>query len=94
MVSYQLSVVRSEITEGLRAGMQDFQKLKVWEKSHALALEIYRETKLFPYEEKFGLSSQLRRACSSIAANLAEGSGRTTPRDKARFFAIALGVSI
>jgi four helix bundle protein len=71
--------------------MQDFSKLKVWQKAHTLTLEIYRETLHFPQDEKFGLTGQLRRASSSIGANLAEGCGRFSPKDKARFFNIALG---
>ena len=71
--------------------MQDFKNLKVWHKAHHLTLEIYRETHEFPKEEKFGLTSQLRRAASSIGANLAEGCGRISARDKARFFTIAMG---
>jgi four helix bundle protein len=57
--------------------MQDFRNLVVWKKSHEFVLEIYRETKAFPREEIFGLTSQMRRAASSIPANLAEGCGRT-----------------
>ncbi len=56
--------------------MKDFQKLKVWEKAHHLTLTLYKETKSFPREELFGLTSQIRRASSSIPANLAEGCGR------------------
>ncbi len=57
---------------------------------HELTLDIYRLTESFPQREIFGLSSQLRRACSSIGANLAEGCGRTQP-EFARFVQIALG---
>ena len=71
--------------------MQDFRKLGVWAKSHAFTLEVYRETKSFPVEERFGLTNQLRRASSSIGANLAEGCGRFSAREKARFFVIAMG---
>ncbi len=71
--------------------MQDFTKLGVWGKAHSLTLEIYQETRMFPPEEKFGLTNQLRRASMSIAANLAEGCGRSSPRDTARFFDIAMG---
>jgi four helix bundle protein len=71
--------------------MQDFRELKVWQKAHALTLAVYRETKRFPREEIYGLTSQLRRATASIPANLAEGRCRPTERDFARFVAIALG---
>ncbi|NQE04859.1 hypothetical protein C5S32_03215 [ANME-1 cluster archaeon GoMg1] len=53
-----------------------FEDLKVWQKSHELALEVYRVTQQFPNEEKFGLTSQIRRSAVSVAANIAEGSKR------------------
>jgi len=53
--------------------MKDFRQLKVWEKSHQLALAIYKETKNFPKEELYGLTSQIRRASMSIPTNIAEG---------------------
>src|SRR5438270_2489029 len=56
--------------------MKDFRELKVWQKAHQLTLAVYRITAAFPREELYGLTSQLRRAGSSIAANLAEGCGR------------------
>jgi hypothetical protein len=56
--------------------MQDFRNLKVWEKAHILTLDVYRVSKIFPREEMYGLTSQLRRASVSIAANIAEGSCR------------------
>lgn len=71
--------------------MKDFRKLKVWQKSHAVTLEVYRRTKAFPKEELFGLTSQMRRAASSISANLAEGCDRSGDAELARFVAIALG---
>ncbi|HEY0051223.1 MAG TPA: four helix bundle protein, partial [Pyrinomonadaceae bacterium] len=63
--------------------------MKVWEKSHQLTLLAYQATKNFPREELFGLTSQIRRACSSIPANIAEGCGRQTERDFPRFLQIA-----
>ncbi|MGA9567796.1 MAG: four helix bundle protein [Candidatus Korobacteraceae bacterium] len=57
--------------------MQGFRNLNVWKKAHELVLEVYRVSQPFPRSEMFGLTSQLRRAASSIAANLAEGCGRT-----------------
>jgi len=71
--------------------MQDFKSLKVWEKAHGLTLEIYRYTKDFPKEELYSLTNQLRRAASSIPANIAEGCGKKTKADFANFLNIALG---
>jgi four helix bundle protein len=71
--------------------MRDFRKLKVWEKSHFLALAIYKATIVFPKEEQYGLTSQIRRAASSIPANLAEGCGRNGKQDFIRFCHISMG---
>ena len=71
--------------------MQRFQDLKVWQRSHALALDIYRLTAKFPPEERFGLTSQLRRAAVSVPTNIAEGSKRKSGHDYARFLNIAEG---
>ena len=71
--------------------MRDFRKLQVWEKSHHLTLSIYKFTSQFPREEIYGLTSQIRRACASISTNIAEGCGRETPADFARFLQIAMG---
>src|SRR5437867_11768167 len=73
------------------AGMKDFRQLKVWEKSHELALAIYHITALFPREETYGLTSQIRRAASSIPSNIAEGCGRDGDAELARFCTIAKG---
>ena len=70
---------------------QDFKELKVWQRSRELNKEIYLLTKYFPEEEKFGMISQMRRASSSICANIAEGAGKKTPKDFASFLYIALG---
>jgi four helix bundle protein len=56
--------------------MKDFKKLKVWEKSHHLALKVYGVTAKFPKEELYGLTSQMRRSSISIPTNIAEGCGR------------------
>ncbi|MGH6914025.1 MAG: four helix bundle protein [Gemmatimonadales bacterium] len=58
--------------------MQPFRKLKVWQKAHALTLELYRITRAFPTEERYGLTSQVRRSAASVGANLAEGCVRRT----------------
>lgn len=71
--------------------MKDFRQLKVWEKSHQLALAIYKGTKKFPKEELYGLTSQIRRASMSIPTNIAEGCGRNTDKEFARFLQIAMG---
>ena len=71
--------------------MKDFRQLKVWEKAHHLALEVYRATATFPKEELYGLMSQLRRASVSVPTNIAEGCGRNTDADFARFLQIAMG---
>lgn len=66
-----------------------FEKLKVWQKSRELAVAIYQITTSFPDEEKFGLTAQMRRCAISISSNIAEGSGRHSYKDKARFTEIA-----
>ena len=71
--------------------VQDFRKLKAWEKAHELTLGIYRATNGFPDNERYGIVSQVRRACASIPTNIAEGCGRSSPNDLARFIDIALG---
>ena len=71
--------------------MQDFRKLAVWQRSHQLALDVYARTASFPKEELYGLTSQLRRASTSVPANIAEGCGRGGGADLARFLQIAMG---
>ncbi len=71
--------------------MGDYKKLSVWHKAHQLTLEVYRATANFPKDEQFGLSSQLKRAVASIPANIAEGSGRGSDAELARFLRIAMG---
>jgi four helix bundle protein len=71
--------------------LKDFRKQKVWMKSHHLTLEIYRVTEEFPKNEMFGLTNQIRRASASIPANIAEGCGRDSDADFARFLQIAMG---
>lgn len=70
---------------------RSFRDLMVWQKAHQLVLAIYRLTKEFPADERFGLTSQIRRAAVSVAANIAEGFGKRGKPDKARFFNIAQG---
>jgi four helix bundle protein len=71
--------------------MRNYRDLKVWEKAHRSALQIYGLTKDFPKEEQFNLVSQLRRSALSIPTNIAEGSGKFTNTDFAKFLQIALG---
>jgi four helix bundle protein len=71
--------------------VKDYRTLQVWQRSHALTLEVYALSRRFPKEELFGLTSQLRRCCSSIPANLAEGCGRDSDAELKRFVDIAHG---
>ena len=71
--------------------MRNYEDLQVWQKAHALTLAIYRATQCFPIDERFGLTSQIRRSCASIGANLAEGCGRRSDGEMARFVQIAMG---
>jgi four helix bundle protein len=70
---------------------RDYKKIIAWERGHELTLSVYRETKSFPAEERFGLISQLRRAAYGLPSNIAEGSGRDSKRDYLRFLFIAAG---
>lgn len=65
--------------------------MKVWEKAHALTLAVYQATKALPREELYGLTSQIRRCCVSISANIAEGCGRNGTAELARFLRMAMG---
>jgi four helix bundle protein len=71
--------------------VKDFHELKVWQKAHQLTLAVYQITATFPRSELYGLTSQLRRSCASIPANLAEGCGRNGDAELARFCSIAMG---
>jgi four helix bundle protein len=71
--------------------MRNYRDLQVWKKAHDLTLELYRVSQRFPREEIYGIMGQLRRAAVSIGANLAEGCGRRTSTELARFVRIALG---
>jgi len=72
-------------------GANTFQDLEVWRKAHQLVLNVYRMTSSFPSDEKFGLTSQLRRAMVSVPANIAEGFVKRSKSDKARLYNIAQG---
>ncbi len=71
--------------------LKNFKDLKVWQKSYELSLKIYRLTKHFPSEEKYGLTSQIRRAAVSVTSNIAEGYGRKTKSEYIQFLYIAYG---
>ncbi len=71
--------------------MQKFQDLKVWQRSHALVLAVYRLTVNFPAAERFGIVAQLRRAALSVPTNIAEGSKRQSAQEYGRFLNIAEG---
>lgn len=71
--------------------MHNFKELKVWQKGRSLVKEVYMMTKQFPEDERFGLTSQLRRSAVSIPSNIAEGSGRGTGKDFSKFLNISLG---
>ncbi len=66
-----------------------FEKLEVWNESRKLVVWIYKISNQFSQDEKFGLTSQIRRAAVSVVSNLAEGSARNSPKDKANFTQIA-----
>ena len=71
--------------------MRDFRELNVWQKAHSFALDLYRHTKSFPSDERFGLTAHLRRSATSISSNIAEGCGRKSEKEFARFLSIAAG---
>ena len=71
--------------------MRDYKKYNVWKLGHEVTLEIYKLTRSFPNNENFGLTSQMRRASSSIAANIAEGCGRESDAEFKRFLIISQG---
>lgn len=70
--------------------MKDFRNFTVWQKSHQLTLDVYKTVHDYPKEEQFGLISQMKRSSSSIPTNIAEGCGRNSDKDFARFLIIAL----
>lgn len=68
-----------------------FEKLSVWKKAIEFADRVYAESRTFPVDERFGLTSQIRRAAVSFSSNIAEGSGRSSDKDFAHFVQIAYG---
>jgi four helix bundle protein len=77
------AVVHMEVT------MQDFRKLRVWDRAQQLCVELYLFSADFPQEERYGITSQLRRAAVSVGSNIAEGSQRKSPKDKARIINVS-----
>jgi len=71
--------------------LRNYRDLEVWDKAHKLTLQLYQRSRSFPKEEFYGLTSQLRRSAMSMGANLAEGCGRQTTPELARFVRIAMG---
>ena len=71
--------------------LKSYKDLKVWQKAYSFCLKVYKATVNFPDEEKFGITSQIRRAVVSIPSNIAEGYGRKTKADYVRFLYIAYG---
>lgn len=71
--------------------MRDFKKYDVWQLSHSFTLEVYKITSIFPKEELYGLTSQIRRAALSIPTNISEGCGRNSDKEFNQFLNIALG---
>jgi four helix bundle protein len=71
--------------------LRNFKELKVWQKAYQLCLDIYGMTKDFPKDEKYGLTSQIRRAAVSVPSNIAEGYGRKTTAEYIRALYIAYG---
>ena len=71
--------------------MRNYKDLPVWEKAHPLTLAVYTATRTFPSEERYGIGQHIRRACASIPANMAEGCGRRSEGEMARFCQIAMG---
>jgi four helix bundle protein len=81
----------TSISPTSECAVRDFRQLKVWEKSHDLVLSVYQARQSFPREEIYGLTSQVRRAAASIPSSIAEGCGRNSQADLARFCDIGMG---
>lgn len=71
--------------------IRSFTDLKTWQEGHKLVLMIYDITKIFPKEEQFGLTNQIRRAVISVTSNVAEGFSRSSGKEKTQFYLMALG---
>jgi len=71
--------------------MGDFKELKVWQKAPRFVIDVYRQSRSFPADERFGLTAHLRKSATSVPSNIAEGCGREGERELARFLSIAAG---
>jgi four helix bundle protein len=71
--------------------MRDFKELKVWHKAHRFVLDVYEKSRSFPADERFGLTAHLRKSVTSVPSNIAEGCGRESERELARYLSIAAG---
>jgi four helix bundle protein len=71
--------------------VRDFKTLKVWQKAHQLVLDVYRQSRRFPPDQRFGLTAHLLRSAVSIPSNIAEGCGREGDKEMARFLSVAAG---
>ncbi|WHH57389.1 four helix bundle protein [Petroclostridium sp. X23] len=80
-----------ESKEAYLDNAKHYMNLRVWQKAHALTVEIYKITKTFPPDEKYGITNQIRRAVASIPTNIAEGHGRNSYGDFNRFISISIG---
>jgi four helix bundle protein len=69
--------------------MRKFQNIQVWQKSHDVTMRVYAFTRNFPFDERYGLTAQMRRSAAAIPTNIAEGSGKRSEKDFARFLEIS-----
>jgi four helix bundle protein len=88
---FSLFAFRFSPRRGTELALRNYEDLEVWQRAHLLTIKVYRSTERFPRSEVFGLTSQIRRASSSIGANLAEGCGRWSDAELARYVKIASG---
>src|ERR1044071_5645171 len=89
--TWKITLLNAFLAMPERPAARSFRDLMVWQKAHEFVLVVYRFTESFPDREKFGLSHQMRRAAVSIPANIAEGFGKRSQAEKARFLNIAEG---
>ncbi len=73
--------------------MHNFKELKIWNRAMDMVVEVYKTTEKFPSEEKYGITSQIRRSAVSVPSNVAEGAGKNSDKDFVRFLSIAQGSS-
>ncbi len=84
-------ITMSDDIRGSNDSIRSYRDLSAWQRSRELALAVYRETQSFPPDERFGLTSQIRRCAVSVPSNIAEGYGRGRAADYARFLRVARG---